>query len=164
MFSCVINTSFTVVGATQGPVSSSLTFPWYLVQAELMPKSVLHTHVVIEEFWRVASCFSKTWQFREITYTHLLCGLEVCMSPFISVWLLLKLILLIIILINNKNHLSDKYQSSVICILAFLMLLDVQVFINQVANLRSMCSHTASHPGSIRLFLLLKICRCHLFK
>lgn len=70
MFSCVINTSFTVVSASQNPVSSSLTFPWYLVQAELMPKSVLNTHMGTGEFWRGASCISGTWQFREITYTH----------------------------------------------------------------------------------------------
>ena len=36
--------------------------------------------------------------------------------------------------------------------------------INEVANLRYTCSHTASHPGNIKLFLLLQICRCHLLK
>lgn len=32
------------------------------------------------------------------------------------------------------------------------MLLRGQVFINQVTNLRYMCSHTASHPGRMVIF------------
>lgn len=72
MFSYVINTSFTVAGAHQGPVSPSLTFPSYLVQAELMPEGVLNTHMGTGKHLRGASCISKTWHVRKTihTYTH----------------------------------------------------------------------------------------------
>ena len=69
MFSCVINTYFTVVGARQGPVSSSSAFPRYLVQVELMPKTVLNTHMGTGEFWRGASCIRRPGNL-ERSLTH----------------------------------------------------------------------------------------------
>lgn len=163
MFSCVINTSFTVGSASQGPVSSSLTFPWYLVQAELMPKSVLNTHMGQGNIWAEPAVLARSGNLERLL-SH--------MSPLWAWGLHTILYLSPNTAANLSSSSSSSSTAKTICristsspLYAFFLLvvlLQGRVFINQVTNLR--CAHTVSHPGSTRLFWTVETRRCHLFK